>query len=589
MENDLMALMDPVAGFEGALAEVLAEAASVDVGAVVRVLGPPRRAEHGDIALPAHPFARVAGVAPGVLAEKLAARARDLDVVESATAVGPFVNVTWRGSRFVSAVVDAVRASTQIPGGLVAGDEGNGKTLVIEFSSPNAARKLAFHHLRGTVLGAALARLFEARGYDVIRLNHLGDYGHNIGQLLGMLDRSSSGDERLSPEELQALYVEANRQEAHDPEQSKRIAGEWLALFEAGDETAMRRWTMIIDSTREALDSTYARLGVHFDEYRGESRYIRSSLEVADKLLEDGVAQRDPERGSIFIPGDDSHQPIVLVNSRGISTYEGRDAAAAIERQRDFGFDRCLYLTDIGQGGRFEAMFAALRADGLEWAQGLEFVGFGQMRLGGRKAKTREGRAVSLDDVLDEVTERAAQEIAKRDIAHDDVDRVARQIGIGAALFGQMRMRRAADFDFDPDEAVSFRGETAPRVQYTHARICSILRKAGIGREEALVSGDPELLADPLEVRVAAAIAGVPAAARRAVEAQDPSYLTDAVLVIADAWAVYQTAGSRNRVDLRVLSEDRELRGARLLLAAATAIAIEQILDVLGVASPEAM
>ena len=585
-----MAQNDPLQDFAERLAAALAPVAGVEADRVAPLLGEPPRSGMGDVALACHRLAGEAGRPPPELAARMAAEAATLDFVGEASAAGPFLNVTWDAAALATAVLDAVAATRAGRWGLAGGDEGVGHTVVIDFSSPNAARKLAFHHLRGTAVGAAVARLYEARGWRVVRLNFLGDYGHNMGQLLHKLDTVPDGEAaHIPPERLQALYVEVNEEERADPDTVKAAAGEWLARLETGEEVARRRWEAIVASTRDALDATYARLGVHFDEYRGESRYAAAALAVARSLVDAGVAEVDPDGGAIFVPKHDKLQPVVLVNRRGMSTYEARDAASAIERHDDFDFDRSLYLTDIGQGGRFRAVFGALGRAGYEWADRCEHAGFGQMRLGGRKAKTRSGDAVPLDEVLDEAEARAREEITAREVDLADPATVARQVGIGAVLFSQVRMRRQADFEFDVDAAVEFKGETAPRIQYQFARICSILRRGATTLDGALATGDPGLLDDDLEHRVLLAIGGVPAATVRAVDADDPSHLADVVIAVADAWAAYQTAGARERPDLRVLAEDPARRAARLRLAAATACAVRDGLHVLGVECPEEM
>lgn len=583
---------DPVGTLEGGLAAALAAALEVDAESVAALLGPPRRPEMGDAAIACHRLARGSDASPPEIAQRLAGVAGQQASVGAAEATGPFLNLRWEPAALAVTVLDALVESRAHPAGLVGGDEGAGTTWVIDFSSPNAARTLGFHHLRGTAVGAALARLYEARGHRIVRLNHLGDYGHNIALLLHKLDTTgaagTSAGGAISPQRLQALYVEANEDEASHPDEVGRAAAAWLERLDAGDPTALERWELIVDATTASLDATYARLGIHFDEYRGESRYRESALEVSEKLVAAGVAEVDTDGGSVFVPPADGHQAIVLVTKRGASTYESRDAAAAIERHRDFDFDRCVYLTDIGQGGRFAAVFAALVRAGYDWAASCDHVGFGQMRLGGQKAKTREGRVVSLDEVVDEAIERAAAQVAERTDELADPASVAEAVGVGAVLFSQCRMRRPADFEFDLDDAVQFKGETGPRIQYAYARIASILAKAGTTLDAALTDGDPALLVHPAETRVLLAIGAVGPSARRAYEADDPSYLCDGLLGVADAWASYQNAG-RDDTALRVLSEDQTLRRARLRLAAATAVAVRDGLAVLGVSAPERM
>lgn len=580
---------DPIGALESELARVLAAELGVGVDIVAALVAPPSRSEMGDAAIACHRLAKLATGTPPEIAQRLAAAAVDMEGVGVAEAVGPFLNVRWDPATVARLVLDEVVAAAARPAGLVGGDEGAGTTWVVDFSSPNAARKLGFHHLRGTALGASLARLYEARGHRVVRLNHLGDYGHNIALLLHKIEETGEADAGvLGPERLQALYVEANEDEASRPEEVGAASADWLGRLNDGDPTARRRWQLIVDATTGSLEDTYARLGIRFDEYRGESRYGGAAIEVSRELVDADVAEVDPDGGAVFVPPVDGHQAVVLVTGRGASTYESRDAAAAIERRRDFGFDRCVYLTDMGQGGRFGAVFAALARAGYEWATTCEHVGFGQMRLGGQKAKTREGRVVSLDEVLDEAVERARTEIAERSEGPDDPIGVAEMVGVGAVLFGQCRMRRAADFEFDLDEAVQFKGETGPRIQYAYARIASIMTKGGTTIASALGDGDPAALDHPAETQVLLAIGGLGPAALKAYEADDPSYLCDGLVAVADAWASYQNAG-RDDPDLRVLSEDDTLRRARLRLAAATAVAVRDGLAVVGVGVPERM
>lgn len=547
---------DPVGTLESVLAAAVAAELGIEPAVVGQLLTAPKRPELGDVALACHRLAQGTGQAPPDVAQRLARAVSLLDAVGTAEATGAFLNVRWAPAALADAVLGAVAQGADHPAGLVGGDEGAGTTWVIDFSSPNAARTLGFHHLRGTAVGAALARLYEARGHKVVRINHLGDYGHNIALLLHKLDTVADGDEAtLSPQRLQALYVEANEDEAERPEEVKAAATRWLHLLNDGDATARRRWQLIVDATTAALELTYGRLGIHFDEYRGESRYGPAALEVSQRLVDAGVAGVDPDGGSVFVPAVDGQQAVVLVTRRGASTYESRDMAAAMERHRDFGFSRCVYLTDVGQGGRFAAVFAAMVRAGFDWAGSCDHVGFGQMRLGGQKAKTREGRVVSLDEVLDEAVERAGEAVAERTEDLDDPAAVAEVVGVGAVLFGQCRMRRAADFEFDLDDAVQFKGETGPRIQYAYARIASILAKGDTTLAAALADGDPHLLAHPAESRVLLAIGVLGRAARRAYETDDPSHLCEGVLAVADAWAAYQNAG-RADAALRVLSED---------------------------------
>jgi arginyl-tRNA synthetase len=533
----------------------------------------------GDLAVVCHRLAQANGTSPIAVATQLAPLLAELPEVAGAESVGPFCNL-----RLELAPLAAHLSRRAQDHCLLRGQEGVDQRLVIEFSSPNAARKLGFHHLRGTALGAALARLYAARGYDVVRVNYLGDFGHNIGLLLWKLDQVAE-TEALTPRRLQELYVAANQDQARDPDTVKAGARAWLRRLEAADPAASARWQLVTQATRQALEEAYARLGVVFDDWRGESVYAEAARAIPTRLLQAGVAEQG-EAGVVFVPGADGRQPIVLLTRDGQTTYESRDIAALSERYQDYSYDRSLYLTDIGQGTRFEALIEAAAAAGDAGAGGAQHLGFGQMRLGGAKAKSREGTTLELDEVLDEAVTLAAAVLGER--GSDPDPALAETVGVGAVVFSQLRMRRSADFDFDLAQAVSLQGATAPRVQYTHARALAILRKSGGDTAQALASADWSGLTAPEERTVVLAIGALEEAAATAVSHDDVSYIADALLEIADAWGTYQTAGKHDSA-LRVLSDDARLRSARLGLAALVATATAEGLALLGIGAPDQM
>lgn len=537
--------------------------------------------EFGDLTINCHPLAHELGCDPSRLAIEIADVLKVLDGVASAMPTKVFVNVGLS----TTPLLDDLFITACSGRNLLSGSEGRGKRLVIEFSSPNAARGLGFHHLRGTALGAALARLYKLRGYAVTKVNYLGDFGHNIGLLLWKLNQVGA-DGPVPPGRLQKLYVAANRDQKRDPA-VKKEADRWLELLSSGDSLTLSRWQMVIESTKGALEKTYARLGITFDDWQGESSYVDSARSAVERLLASGVALRG-EDGAVYVPGDEGKQPIVLITSAGNTTYESRDIAALLDRHEHYDYARSLYLTDIGQSGRFDSLIEATGSLDAAASSGAEHLGFGQMRLEGAKAKSREGKTLTLTKVLNEATSRSADILTEGEWTARDAKKLAEEVGIGAVLFSQLRMRREVDFDFDLGRAVSLKGATSPRIQYTYARIQAILAKADISAEQALVSGDTSLLAHSSEHAVALAVARLPEAATRALAADDTSYIADALLSLTDAWAHYQTAGKKDS-SLRVLSDDPALRSARLRLAALVATAVKEGLAVLGIGAPERM
>ena len=572
--------MIPLTSIQSQLIAALVAQLGLDPSQIQEALGE-AKPKFGDLAINCHPLARALDCDPTHLATQIVEGVSTLEGVDVATSVGTFVNIRLD----TAPLLTALAASALSGQNLLAGVEGQGKRLVIEFSSPNAARGLGFHHLRGTSLGAALARLYQLRGYAVTKVNYLGDFGHNIGLLLWKLDQTGVKGP-VTPARLQQLYVAANKDQERDPT-VKADADRWLGLLSSGDKMAQARWQMLVTTTKRELEKTYARLGISFDDWQGESHYVDRAREAAAKLLSARVAKRGDD-AAVYVPGDDEHQPIVLITSAGNTTYECRDIAALLDRHENFSYARSLYLTDTGQSGRFVALIDAAGELDRAAAAGCEHLGFGQMRLEGAKAKSREGKTLTLTRVLNEAAARAKEVLGEREWPAADVKRLAEEVGVGAVLFSQLRMRRAADFEFDLSRAVSLQGATSPRIQYTHARIQAILAKAGINSQQALASGDVRLLTHPAEHAVALAAIRLPEAAERALAADDVSYIADALLSLTDAWAHYQTAGKLDPA-LRVLSDDPALRGARLQLAAITAAAAKDGLAVLGISAPARM
>jgi arginyl-tRNA synthetase len=580
--------IDPLCQIKEDIATFISSNLGISLEQAKASLAEPRPG-YGDIAITCQKLAGTLKKNPAKIASDLALSLIELPFVASTEEVNGFCNIRLDTKELVDQLTQAIIYSRSFTYGLLSGSEGSGKRSVIEFSSPNAARTLGFHHLRGTSLGAALSRLYEARGFEVIKVNYLGDFGHNLGLLLWKLDSVSEKDAlEVGASRLQQLYVEANQDEEKNPEGVKAGAREWISRLNQKDEEAERRYKLIVSSTTKALKETYARLGITFDEWQGEKNYVEKGREVSLDLLSKGVAKKGDD-GTIYVPGENGKRPIVLLTSRGTTTYESRDIAALLERYERFDYDRSLYLTDVGQRARFEALIAAAGEAGFSKASGnASHIGFGQMKLAGEKAKTREGKTLSLDEVLDEATERARGNIRNDDISEEDKDRLAQEVGIGAVLFSQLAMRKGADFDFDLDRSVSFQGQTAPRIQYSYARTSSIFRKANCTPEESLSLGNARLLDSTYEHAVALSIAKLPEAAKKSLDENDTSFIADALLGITDAWGAYQTAG-KNDPSLRILADDKDLRSARLRLAATTLYAIRDGLSLLGIASPERM
>lgn len=561
-----------------AFAELTARAAGLDPAEVEPLIKTPEP-ERGDFSLPCFPFAGRLRRNPAAIAADIAAAIPADPRFETVEAVGPYVNCRLAPGPFVVSRIDEIRG---LGARFAAGSIGRGRRVVVEFSSPNIAKPLGFHHLRSTMIGNALARIHRALGYEVVTVNYLGDWGKTFGLLAATFERFGDAEllQRRGISYLLELYLEANRRLAEDP----AFDEEARAMFrrqERGEPRALEMWRLFREISLAEFTRLYDRLGVTFDHVEGESTY-RDELEgmieeisrTAGTRLDQGALVVDMEYGP-------DEPPLMLQKSDGATLYATRDLAAARDRFDRFDFAKSLYVVGAEQRRHFDLLVRALTAMGCEWASRVIHVSFGRVQ----GMSTRRGNVVFLEEVLNEARERARAKMLESGGERDvDIDAVSEAVGVGGVVFGDLKNLRGSDYTFDWEEILNPRGFTGICVQYAHARCCSILRKAG----GAPGSADLSLLAAPEEIALAKDLARIPGAVEDAAADLEPARLARAVYEAARTWNRYQQAGNADR-NLRVLVDDEALRAARLALVDAVRIALTRGLDLLGVAAPAAM
>ena len=538
-------------------------------------------ADRGDLTLPCFPFARAQKKNPAAIAQELAATFADDPMFEKVEAVGPYVNATIRGAHAMATLVPEIRGAKER---FATGSQGGGRTVVIDFSSPNIAKPLGFHHLRSTMIGNALARIHEALGYTVVRINFLGDWGKTFGLLAEAFSRV--GDRARLEQEgiayLLALYIEANRLKESDPGFDE-AAREMFRRQEAGDPGALELWRLFREISLAEFERIYRRLDVTFDYFEGESLYRDGMDAVIDEIGRTAGTREDQGALVVDMPYAEGEPPLMLRKRGGATLYATRDIAAAWDRWQRFAFDKSLYVVGGEQKRHFDQLKRALSAMGCDWQERMVHVSFGRVQ----GMSTRKGNVVFLEEVLNEATDRAREKMAGDSADRDiDVDDVAQDVGAGGIVFGDLKNLRTSDYTFDWEDILNPRGFTGICVQYAHARCCSILRRAGDAPDTG--QADLSLLVAPEEAALIKAAAALPAAVEEAAAELEPSRLARAVYEAARAWNRYQQAGNSDRA-LRVLCEDESLRRARLALVDATRIALEKGLTLLGVRAPRAM
>jgi arginyl-tRNA synthetase len=567
--------------FARAAARAVADALGVEA-ADLPVTVPPRP-DLGDFAVGCFPAARALKQAPPALAARVAGGFTPGPLLAAATAAGPFVNFRAdRGalyrSLFRAALVDRV---------LIPRDVAAGRTVVIDYSSPNISKHLAYHHIRGTVIGQALCNMHRALGARVVGVNHLGDWGTTHGQLIAAYKKWGA-PEPLDVTALNDLYVRFQKAAKEDPavfEEGKA----WFLRLEEGDPEARALWQRFRDVSLAEFDNVYHELGTAFDDVRGEADFLPDMPAVLEMLEEKGLSA--VSEGALVVPLDDLAMPPLLLRKRdGATLYATRDLAAAMYRWRTYQFDRSLYVVAREQGLHFKQLFATLARAGLEWSSRCEHIQFGFIRLGGKKTGTRAGNVVLLRDVLSEAKERARERVRDKnpDMSEEQLAGTARTVGIGAVVFSNMVTQREKDVDFDWEDILSTEGDTGPYVQYAHARCSSVLGKAGEVSLPELAAADPALLDGDLEWAVARALVDFPDVVAKAAEQSEPHLLSRYLLDLCAAYSRWYTAGNTD-TSLRVLSPDRATRSARLALLATTRETLREGLALLGLGAPDAM
>lgn len=564
------------------IANLVAQAMQCPPEQILAWIETPKESKLGDFALPCFQLAKQRRQNPAAIAAELASAIAPLARAagfEAARAVGPYVNFTLDRGAFVGSTLQAILERGDAYGN---GTIGAGKTIVVDFSSPNIAKPFGIHHLRSTVIGAAIARLHRCLGYRVVGINHLGDWGTQFGQLITAWRRH--GDEaRLDREGipyLLELYVGFNQELATNPglrDDARRA----FAELERGDPEARRLWKRFRDVSEAEFRRIYDLLGIQFDAFTGESFFEDKMAPVVAELAAKGLLQESRDARIVDLTADGLG--ICLIQKADDSSlYVTRDLAAAMYRHATYGFTKALYVVGGAQSLHFQQLVRVLELLGREFAKGVVHVPFGMMRFKDRKMSTRSGDILLLEDVLNQAVARAQTIVAEKnpDLAHDAA--IAKAIGIGAVVFNDLKNRRVRDIVFDWSELLAFEGETGPYVQYCHARIASVLRKAGKPSDSDLARADFTRLQADVERELVRKMSDFGAVLARAADACEPSFVADYLLELG---AVL----NRFYIECRILGEEPATSEARLALVRAAQIVLKNGLAVLGLVALEEM
>ena len=543
---------------------------------IVALIEVPLNKEMGDFAFPCFKLAKVFRKAPNMIAADLAENIEAKGAISKVMPLGGYVNFFVNKSQLAETVINDVLTKKEKYGHT---DLGQDKAVVIDFSSPNIAKPFHIGHIRTTVIGNALYKIYDSQGYNVVRVNHLGDYGTQFGKLIVAfkLWGSKEAVEANPIPELLKLYVKFHEEAEQKPEMEDE-ARAWFTKLENGDEEAKALWQWFRDESLKEFARVYDLLDIEFDSYAGESFYSDKMGVVIDQLKEKGLLVQS--QGTNVVDLEQYNMPPALITKNDGSTlYMTRDLAAAIYRKNTYDFDKCIYVVGSQQSLHFQQLFKVLELMGYEWSKDLIHVPFGMVALEEGTMSTRKGRVVFLEDVLKQAVEKTKEIVLSKNPNAKNVEQIAKQVGVGAVVFQELSNSRIKDYTFSWSRTLSFEGETGPYVQYTHARCCAVLRKA---EEEVTADINYDLLSEGDGAEVLKVIGSFNKAILAAMRKNEPHIITRFVLDLAQAFNKFYH-------DNPILVDDVEVRKARLALVAATRQTIENALALLGMHAPERM
>ena len=529
----------------------------------------------GDYAFPCFRLAKPLRMAPPKIAEEVCAAWTHEDVA-SVQPVNGYMNFFLNRENFAAKTMAALREQGEKYG---SSDIGKGKTVCLDYSSINIAKRFHIGHLSTTMIGHSLKRIFDFLGYETVGINHLGDWGTQFGKMVCAYKKWGKKEdvEERGIDAMTELYVRFHQEAEKDPalEDEGRA---WFKKIEDNDPEAMEIFRWFKEVTLKDAAKVYDKLGVSFDSYAGESFY-NDKMEPVVQALKDKGLLVESQGAQVVDLEEDNMPPCLILKSDGATIYATRDLAAAIYRQDTYHFDKCLYVVAYQQDLHFRQVFRVLEKMGYPWAKNCVHVAFGMISFEGEALSTRKGNVVLLEDLLDQAVEKALAIIEEKSPGLPNKEEVARQVGIGAVIYTDLSNNRIKDIDFRWDRALNFDGESGPYVQYTHARCCSVLRKAP---DFTGVTPDWSALTDDEAQALLRLISRFPDVIRDAADKYEPSMVTRAVTDIAQAYNKYY-------YEHRILDGEPAQAAARVALTGAARQVIKTGLYLIGIEAPERM
>lgn len=546
--------------------------AGVSAEEIYTAIALPPNSEMGDYALPCFKFAKVLRKSPVAIAENLKNSFVCDGVISEISAVNGYLNFKINKIGLAAATLKNVLSAGENYG---SAQIGKGKTICIDYSSVNVAKPFHIGHLSTTVIGGALYKIFKYLGYNVVGINHLGDYGTQFGKLICAYKKWGDKDEvqKGRIHAINDLYVRFNNEATAEMESEAR---EYFRLIESGDKEANELFEWFKSLTLEYVKTIYEKLNITFDSYAGERFYTDKMQPVIDELKAKNLL-KESEGAQIVDLDEYGMPPCLILRSDGASLYATRDLAAAVYRKNTYDFYKCLYVVAYQQNLHFKQFFKVLELMGKDWAKDMVHVAYGMVSLEDGAMSTRKGKVVWLEDVIARCEEKAYAIIDEKNKDLENKREIATTVGVGAVIFGALYNNKIKDITFSYDKVLSFEGETSVYVQYTCARANSVLLKSGV--KETL----PEnYLPNAQESEVVKLIAAFPDAVKEAAEKYEPSVVARYAVDLAQKFNKFY-------IDCKIITAEGETKDFRLALTRAALQTMKNALSLLGIGIPEKM
>ncbi len=554
----------------------------LETGDIESMIEIPPESKLGDYAFPCFKLAKTMRKAPNLIAQELVEKLAGDSMFSEVKNVSAYVNFFLNRAEVAAAVVSEVLDRKEKYG---SSDLGRGKKVIVEYSSPNIAKPFHIGHIRTTVIGNAIYKIFDYLGYETVRINHLGDYGTQFGKMIVAYKRwGREEDVRREPiKTLLEYYVKFHDEAEKDPSLEDEARATFTRL-ENGEKEEYELWKWFREESLKEFTYVYDLLGIEFDSYAGESFYSDKMDRIVQMMDEKGILKES--QGAQIVDLEEYGMPPALIRKKDGSTlYITRDIAAAVYRKEHYNFDKNIYVVASQQNLHFQQWFKIIELMGYDWAEQCVHVPFGMVSLEDGTLSTRKGKVVFLLDVLNSAVEKTKQVMIEKNGPDEDLEEISKEVGIGAVVFQELSNNRIKDYVFSWDKVLNFEGETGPYVQYTHARAASVLRNAGASAEAALSGAAPldmSYVSSDTAYELIKLIYRFPEAVREAAEKYEPSVITRHIIDIAQYFNKFYH-------DEHILVDDEAERQAKLSVVYAAKQTIANGLKLLGIGAPEKM